>query len=128
ASYVHLNGDDFTTATFNDENGNPIVVRDLAFTDGHSGEAQYIFRTEGFSSVAGVGYYNSGFAFSDTPDRPIRTSHGNGYLYSYVLYPQDFTWILGLSFDSLNDDLVGNIEQLNPKLGLVWRATLNTTI
>jgi hypothetical protein len=77
--------------------------------------------------VAGVGYSDSGFALIDSPSEVIGTTHANGYLYSYLTFPHDVTWTIGLSVDSLQNDLI-KLEHVNPKFGLVWRATPLTTV
>jgi hypothetical protein len=103
ASFVHLEGDEsFRRSSF-------------ATTFGNSGEAQYLFRAERFSSVAGVGYSSYGFDSSDKGSQPGRISHANGYVYSYFFYPKNITWALGLSLHSVSDNLFGNVEQPNPK-------------
>jgi tetratricopeptide (TPR) repeat protein len=127
ASYIHQDGDDVSTFSF-DSQGNLIVARTPFSTFGNLGEAQYLFRTERIHTIAGAGYSSSGFSRSDAPDRTTSTSHGNGYFYSYIQYPYNLTWNLGLSFDSFDSDGLRHITQPNPKFGLVWRASPATTI
>jgi hypothetical protein len=138
ASFMHQKGDDlsaFSSPVFDDEGnpetdeqGNPVfeVLRSPASTFGDIGEAQYLLRAERFSVIAGGGYSSSGFTPSG--QSTTHTKHANGYLYSYVHYLHNVTWTIGLSYDSLKHDRVGRFEQPNPKLGLLWNVTPNTTV
>jgi len=55
-------------------------------------------------------------------------SHSNGYLYSYIRYPTPVTWILGVSVDALDDGILGEFHQVNPKLGVIWNVTPYTVL
>jgi hypothetical protein len=94
---------------------------------GFIGEAQSILDSQRFDVVLGVGHYhmdkNGGLA-----QGPYGTDHTNGYAYFHVRYPEQAIWILGVSFDSLNDGLLGNHDQVNPKFGLLWNLTPDTTL
>jgi tetratricopeptide (TPR) repeat protein len=116
ASFIHQEGDN---------SRNSGVAKFSTFGD--LGEAQYLFRSEYFSAIAGIGYSDSGFAPVAAPQQVTSTTHGNGYLYSFLTLPRDITWIFGVSVDSFQNDL-GTRKQVNPKLGLIWRATPITTI
>jgi len=103
---------------------------------GYIGETQYIFRMPEFSLLAGGGYYGQdvdGTTITNTTEgtRITGTSeniqHGNGYIYSYLHLPNKLTLTLGLSFDSYSDS-VSEYDQPNPKLGLLWNATPDTTL
>jgi outer membrane receptor protein involved in Fe transport len=74
-----------------------------------------------FNIVMGGGYY-------DVTGSTSSERHGNGYLYSYIRYPDQITWTLGISFDSLDDERVGKFDPVNPKLGMIWNLTPNTTL
>ena len=117
--------------TFNDETTNS-----EQHSLGYIGETQYIFRMPEFSLLAGGGYYGQdvdGTTITNTTEgtRITGTSeniqHGNGYIYSYLHLPNKLTLTLGLSFDSYSDS-VSEYDQPNPKLGLLWNATPDTTL
>jgi hypothetical protein len=56
------------------------------------------------------------------------SQHGNAYLYSFLNYPTWITWILGMSYDDLDEDILGEFGQVNPKFGLIWNITQETTL
>jgi tetratricopeptide (TPR) repeat protein len=94
-------------------------------TDGYIAEGQYLFSKTRFDMTAGASYYDvdndvhisSAFFSSDIN---TNTQHKSAYIYSYADFPQDVTWILGGSYDSLNDEEFEDQDQFNPKLGLMW--------
>jgi tetratricopeptide (TPR) repeat protein len=93
---------------------------------GYSGEAQYLFHTPNLDIVVGGGYYQQD---TDTAGRNTSTiGHGNGYTYSYFRYPPQFLWTVGLSFDSYDDNRFIQIDQPNPKFGMIWNITPYTTM
>jgi Tfp pilus assembly protein PilF len=120
ASFIHLDGDNFSK-------NSPDTKFDLENVNGNQGEIQHLFRSDFFSAVTGFGFSQTNTSKSST-DTSI--SHANGYLYTYTHYPREFDWTLGISVDSL-DDTSSNpikIEQVNPKLGMIWRAMKGTTL
>ena len=44
------------------------------------------------------------------------------YFYSYLKYPPDLTWTLGLSYDSFEESAIDSSD-VNPKVGLEWNIT-----
>ncbi len=101
---------------------------------GYSGEAQYLFSTERVKAVLGGGYYDLGSTVAENivarqgPIFPTRTRHGNGYLYSYLAIPRNVTWTLGASIDALDEAGQGDFDKINPKFGVAWDLTPNTTL
>ncbi len=101
-------------------------------TRGGTAEAQYLFGSERFHLVAGGGYNNEKinvlFDFGPflLPD-DTRREHGNAYVYSNVRFPDPVTWTLGVSYDSLSVTGKKTKRQVNPKLGVIWNITPNTT-
>ena len=116
-------------------------------TEGYLGELQHIFRAPNFHVVMGAGY-DSGTSnrrcdspldapFCSTPDSDdlvpqsemeSRIDHVDGYVYSYIRFPETVTWTVGLSFDSVVDDIAGDADQPNPKFGVIWDVGPQTTI
>jgi tetratricopeptide (TPR) repeat protein len=108
---------------------------------GYNAEGQYLFHSPQVNAVLGGGYYD--FDRDVTSQNASRTSmseftrrHGSGYLYTYLRYPAQMTWTLGVSFDSFDDfddqpstNLeIGSLSELNEKLGVAWDLTPNTTL
>ncbi|MGH8564785.1 MAG: TonB-dependent receptor domain-containing protein [Gammaproteobacteria bacterium] len=112
---------------------------------GYLFEAQSLSRGHRFNVLVGGSFYhvNGDSEIGAAPFLPqpflsepdIR--HGNAYVYSYVNFPSQVTWTLGLSFDALDIDVPDvssrsvfrrEFDQLNPKLGLMWDITPNTTL
>ena len=99
--------------------------------------ATYIFRQPRFSFIAGGGHYdadnslkikiNNPFGFLE-PKVNFDTEHSNGYLYSFIRYPFPVTWTIGASYDSFDDDLIGDTQRFNPKLGATFDVTSDTTL
>jgi len=112
-------------------------LREEGDTDGYDLQAQYLHRAERFNVTAGVGTYDidldgtttvSFGGFGPPPPPPDRFGFNveqyNGYLYTNVRGPADTLWTLGLSYDSIDDELLDIDErQFNPKLGLQWAIT-----
>jgi tetratricopeptide (TPR) repeat protein len=95
---------------------------------GYITEAQYLLRLSYLNVIVGGSYYdvnNKETFFGEFEEFNVR--HGNGYLYSYIRYPSQLTWIVGTSFDSLDHGLLGNFDQLNWKFGMTWNCTPKTT-
>ena len=106
---------------------------------GYNVEGQYLFHSPLLSSVLGGGYYElNSDRTNENPTRidkaKFNTWYGNGYVYTYLRYPEQITWILGASFDSFHesDDQPKTeserINEANWKLGLVWKSTQTTTL
>lgn len=133
---------------------------------GHQSEIQYLYHPgDKFDITAGFGYLsfknsvksfiiNDNFinppfanAFIDSSQTESRTNHFNGYIYSKQYLLKGLTTIIGLSFDSLTNDLISfdsfsNVEdsqppsipklidrqQLNPKFGIIWNPIKNLTL
>jgi len=93
---------------------------------GYLGEAQYLFRTRGLYLTLGGGYYNA--EDTDFLDNTDTVRHGNAYVYSNVEAPMHVRWTLGLGFESLDHPSVGQFVRINPKLGVAWDITPNTTL
>ena len=55
------------------------------------------------------------------------SEHTNTYLYSYWNY-KDITGVLGVSYDSLNSNVLPDVQRFNPKLGILWNLTKSTTL
>ena len=116
ASYLHLDGVD------KQGDGNNFD------TNGNQGEVQHLFRSKYFSTATGFGVAQSGFINVIDPNKTeTKSTHTNGYVYTYTHYPRNIDWTLGLSIDSYESSNP-TITQVNPKAGLIWRATNGTTL
>jgi len=108
----------------------------IKFRDSYIGELQHILKKEQFSLVSGIGYF--GYRETDTDKvvflgEPSSDSAGhhianaNIYLYPQIKYPDNVTWTIGLSADHYQG--VGfDKDQVNPKLGMVWKPFPATTV
>ncbi|MGH8556534.1 MAG: tetratricopeptide repeat protein [Methylococcales bacterium] len=93
---------------------------------GYIGETQYLLKIPNYNInlVAGGGLFNFNQNQSGLQgESNFRTA----YIYSYIRYPSTATWTFGLGFDSLDDYIFGRFNILNPKLGLIWNITPDTT-
>ncbi len=95
---------------------------------GYIAEGQYLLRANRFRLSTGGGYYSTDVydLYADNPN--YRTTHGNAYAYSYLDLPTHLTLTLGLSYDALDHGRLGRFDQLNPKLGVLWQITPQTTL
>jgi tetratricopeptide (TPR) repeat protein len=111
-----------------------------------SGELQYLFRSTYVNATTGVGHFNVNrkhdviLDFDLTPfgEGPVtvRTltnednKHTNLYLYSYVNFPQNVTFTLGVSTDifKTQSNDTDSRNQVNPKFGITWNPLPNTTL
>jgi len=95
---------------------------------GYIAEGQYILRMANFRLVTGGGYYNTENYFHFTSNPYYQVSQGNAYTYSYLDLPWHIGLTLGLSYDELSDESNIKRSQVNPKLGLLWQLTPQTTL
>lgn len=100
---------------------------------GFMGEAQYIYRHDPFDLILGGGsrdissdFSNDFGFFAQRIAYDIR--HSNAYLYSHIRFPSNMTWTLGVSYDSSRNQWIGDYDQVNPKLGLMWELTPDTIL
>ncbi|MDJ0876438.1 MAG: tetratricopeptide repeat protein [Desulfobacterales bacterium] len=109
-------------------------------TDGLLSEAQYLYRSNRFDIVSGLGYYDGDiderFKFDFFPpldflDTTIKENldvdHFNAYTYSNIFLLDQVMLTLGLSYDSFDNQLQ-NSKRLNPKFGLTWKPVPATTL
>lgn len=134
---------------------------------GHQAEIQYLFHPGFFDITAGFGYLNSRnkeflnkdinffrpppLLKDEATQKQYETSHFNGYIYSKQHLLPSLTTTLGVSFDSLKEDLISSTkittrddgtppetqqltpklikrEQFNPKFGVIWNPLKNLTL
>ena len=102
---------------------------DDATEKGYQTEVQYLYRADHFNWIAGIGGYqldSPGNASSAT----FETQQLNAYNYLHFTTLDNLLWTLGFSYNSL-DQSQGQplqVDALNPKLGLQWRATANSQL
>ncbi len=108
--------------------------------DGGIVEAQYLIRRRPWSLIVGAGRFAGTekvrFDLTFDPllgippitfDSEDDIRHTNFYAYTYVHLPLGVTLTLGASED-LSEGVVGEIDQVNPKVGLTWDLTKSTTL
>lgn len=110
--------------------------RDLLYLDtgteyndkfkGYLAEGQYLFVMPRLSFILGAGRYEFDNDFDDWA--LFQTQSNNYYIYSQFNCPQALKWTIGASYNVLDDDIVGEFEEFNPKFGLTWRPFEETSI
>lgn len=101
--------------------------------DGYMAEVQHLFRSDRFNIINGGGYFSADrkrlTGIDPFPPEITETDihHTNFYTYSYINYPERFTWIFGGSADLL-DGAVVDKDQFNPKFGFIWNPYSATTL
>lgn len=121
----------------------PGTVFDENFPDqrGLATEIQHLFRAENFNVTSGIGYFDVDAHDEITIDlgpffgpgiimerENYITHHANAY--SYVQYQALDTLSLtaGFSYDDVSGDYPGEeVEEFNPKLGVIWEPWNSTT-
>ena len=109
-------------------------------------EAQHLFRSRKINLTTGFGYFDIDGRIDETlvfdplifppPDNVFEQTtstdlkHLNLYAYSYIKPIEQFTVIAGASGDFLEGDSpdVGEQDQFNPKLGMIWKPAPGTTL
>jgi tetratricopeptide (TPR) repeat protein len=131
-------GFDFPPFFFDNEVGLDFSGGDKGWT----GELQHQFRADGYTLVSGIGYTRADreltisqeYAFEFPPlfvDSSLNDDsdrhQSNIYLYSLFDLPHDVTLTVGASGDAFDDGSIDR-KQFNPKLGVEWDATTDTTV
>lgn len=107
---------------------------------GHILEAQYLFQLRQVSFITGGGRFDGKedidlslvfpppddiFNFSDQSKDTFH--HTNFYLYSFIHPASNVTLTIGASAD-LYKGIIGDVDQVNPKFGLIWNPAPSTTL
>jgi tetratricopeptide (TPR) repeat protein len=121
ASFIHLDRDSIRAGT------QGISLNTRTSNIGNSGEAQYLFRSENLKATSGFGYSVSESAPMSQPNKSSAVSFANAYTYAYWTHSTNVTWTIGLSFDKMDNDVIGAVDLLNPKFGILWNITPKTT-
>jgi tetratricopeptide (TPR) repeat protein len=124
-----------------DDSNEFVSTSSRAREDDYLFELQYLHRIDRFGLTAGVGHTRAdvkssfvldSFFESILPD--IRTvkhpdlTHTSLYLYSNINYLKNLSSILGISVDFIEVEGQFDRNQVNPKIGLIWTPTPNTTV
>jgi tetratricopeptide (TPR) repeat protein len=106
---------------------------------GYDAQGQYLFHSDRINFVLGGGVYNIDrqsrtvdeispepcreFAIPgcrlDSGPKKSTIDQSNVYSYANITFPNNFTWTLGLGYDSFDNESVV-IHKVNPKFGLQW--------
>jgi tetratricopeptide (TPR) repeat protein len=101
--------------------------------EGYIAEAQYLFRSERFDLIGGVGHFSANrkdvTRASPSPPAVAESDirHPNLYAYSYLNYLPNVTLTVGGSVDFFDSGPVDR-QQFNPKFGLTWNPWPATTL
>jgi tetratricopeptide (TPR) repeat protein len=126
----------------------PIFNFDLEADDDEDigGELSYLLRSKYLNLVSGAGYFGLDSKdeitiFLEFPDPPPLVldqfeadndvKHTNLYAYSYIKPLENLTLTIGASYDDFNpddDDEFKDKNQFNPKFGIAWNPSPNTTL
>jgi tetratricopeptide (TPR) repeat protein len=87
------------------------------------GEMQHLFRSRLADLVTGVGYF-----YDRDSDSTESVRHANAHVYAHAHLPWHLTLTLGASGDLLRNNIRGDTDQLNPKLGITWLPAPGTTL
>ncbi len=124
------------------KNGDAQITLPVLFStvdeEGCLAELQYLFYSERFNIISGMGHFNDDLKEAYTISIPFifppvvisevnktNIRHNNLYLYSLFNYPNNVTWTLGASADFFESTV--DREKVNPKLGCVWKYSPSTT-
>lgn len=115
-------------------------------TEAFNLESQYIKRFQKFNYILGFGYlghneqlhntteFNSSIFGFDLPcacsnkTTDIGGSFINSYLYSNINVLDSLPATLGLSFDSMDNQAIGTLNKINPKVGMKWHYAPGSTL
>lgn len=99
-------------------------------TKGVMEEIQYLYRSPRVSFIFGGGHFdtNNKLIYNNLFTEDFDVKHNNGYVYSHIRFPRNLNWIIGASYDMVDDEQVGDPEQFNPKFGFTWQLTPATTL
>jgi tetratricopeptide (TPR) repeat protein/opacity protein-like surface antigen len=110
-------------------------------SDSYGGELQHLYRSERFNLIGGAGYFFVSQLDTVTIDAlippppqkfvtPVRhdVHHENVYLYSYINYPKNVTFTVGMSADFFDGENYVSRNQANPKFGVTWNPFSGTTL
>ncbi len=124
--------EEFTTT---DLVGGVFNLTDKTDTDVITKEVNYLFNSRYFDTVAGYHSVDGNTSkrltiqfISDTFTNNI-IKNDTAYAYTHIKWPNNFTWMLGLSHTSLTESntISYKRDQYNPKIGLSWDITNNLT-
>lgn len=98
------------------------------------GEVSYLYKSNQFHITAGAGHRRLDQAlttiFVDFPTKEdLKNRFTNIYIYSQIDFLKNVSLTIGASGDFLEGGFEGESRnQFNPKLGLTWQASPNTTV
>ena len=95
--------------------------------DSWKAETQYLTSRDSYDLILGGSYFEadseeafiSDFFTETTQSKP---RHVNGYGYAYFPARAGLEFQVGVSYDDLSSE-VGEQDEINPKLGVIWKAT-----
>jgi tetratricopeptide (TPR) repeat protein len=128
ASFIY---GDFETATSLIDPVTNIPFEQVTGNTGYQIEAQYLFRSNQFNLIAGVGRYdidvNRRATFGDFvfPEEDFSREQDTVYIYNNINWPNNLIWTAGVSYDYFQDAEVDLVNDVNAKLGLQWSFTNN---
>jgi hypothetical protein len=100
---------------------------------GYQAEAQYLFRSNRASIIAGIGSYDIDTeqhiisSIIDSIESNFKRKRDNAYIYANLNFPRNLIWTLGSSYDAFRE---GNYrsDNFSPKLGFLWNINNATRL
>ena len=102
--------------------------------EGFLAEIQQQYRIGSANIIGGAGYLDSDnknvteYPFGPVSKSDTDITYQNFYLYAHINLPAPVTWTLGGSIDDLDGVIVRDETQVNPKFGVSWQVSKNTTL
>jgi len=142
ASVIHSRWDGGADNSYTNDFGMPTDIEILLEDNGWASEVQHLYRTEGFSFISGLGYFQADnseeinidasipfppFSIQESEIDEYTPRHTNLYAYSLFDCLKNLTITLGASAD-FYDDREEPINQFNPKFGITWNIGSSTTV
>lgn len=141
ASVIHSRWDGGAENSSTNMFGLPTDIEINLEDKGWTSEFQHLYRTEGFSFITGLGYFQADrgeeinidmsipfepFSIQEQEIADYTLRHTNLYAYSLFDCLENLTVTLGVSADFYDGE--ESINQFNPKFGVTWNIGPSTTV
>ncbi len=93
---------------------------------GYQMEAQYLFRSNHFNLITGIGGYDIDHLGSSS-ESGFTAKQRNAYAYANFATPENLIWTFGLGYNALeqSENQRLDLDKFNPKFGLQWHIADN---
>jgi len=96
---------------------------------GYQIEAQYLFRSNPFNLITGIGGYDIDH-WGSSSESGFTAKQRNAYTYANFTTPENLIWTFGLSYNALeqSENQRLDLDKINPKFGLQWHIADNAQL